>query len=50
MGQIRLRREEELTSQLDDNKIPLLVGSGIGVAAKDFLNKMTAPAHSGLRK
>ncbi|HAS87834.1 MAG TPA: hypothetical protein DCS48_00765 [Desulfovibrio sp.] len=36
-GKYGLRREADLAAQLEDDKIPLLIGSGIGVAAKELL-------------
>ncbi|WP_320174217.1 glycosyltransferase [Maridesulfovibrio sp.] len=42
-GKYGQRREEELAAQLDDSKIPLLVGSGIGVTAQELLKHNTRP-------
>lgn len=36
-GKYGLRRESDLAAQLEEDKIPLLVGTGIGVAAKELL-------------
>ncbi len=38
-GKYGVRRETELAEQLEEDKIPLLVGSGIGVAALKLLEK-----------
>jgi spore maturation protein CgeB len=42
-GKYGLRRETDLAAQLDENKIPLLVGSGIGVAAQELLKQDDRP-------
>lgn len=36
-GKYGLRREADLAAQLEEDKIPLLIGSGIGAAAKELL-------------
>lgn len=42
-GKYGLRREADLAAQLEDDKIPLLIGSGIGVAAKELLKQNERP-------
>ncbi|NDV22466.1 glycosyltransferase [Desulfovibrio sp. JC022] len=38
-GKYAQRRETDLATQLDEDKIPLLIGSGIGVAARELLKQ-----------
>ena len=42
-GKYGLRRESDLASQLEEGNIPLLVGVGIGVAAKELLKHKNRP-------
>ncbi len=41
-GKYGLRRESDLAAQLEEDKIPLLVGTGIGVAAKKLLQQQSS--------
>lgn len=42
-GKYGLRRETDLATQAEEDKIPLLVGTGIGIAAQELLKKKDRP-------